>query len=592
MDILTLKERITNSIQLGESHFREFKSAYEGAIGKKKARLSNHICRDIAECLVAFANADGGELLIGVEDDGTVTGIPHSELDIQTMLESPRTHTKQETTLPMVYSAKIELDTKWVLFFQVDKGTQEIYQLPDGRCVIRKDKTTVPAAITQIQFDRQEVRSREYDKQFVDGATVTDLDLQLLQGIADGFLRGLSPERYLQQMGLAEYANGLRIRKATLLLFAKDIQRWHPRCQVRILKVNGTQLKTGADYNVLSEDIVTGNIFSLLVEAWEALRPYLAYKTEFGENATFQQKYVYPESACREGLVNAIAHRDYSVEGAGIEVFIFDDRLEIKNPGAVLSTITIESLESLEGVHESRNSLIAKILRENKYMRELGEGIKRIFELMQQNELTKPVLYSNRTFFSVGFYNKSVFDVQQMAWLSQFNEYQLSNLQKRIVVLGMNEREITVKDIYKAISTDDRNVYDKEVTALRNAKILIEIRTLSTVKNLAKTQGINHQKIGRFKVQIPSIKEEKIVNHSEIYVTNLPFDIERKDLAELFAQVGKVEKIDLPIINNYPRGYAFIRFQDAQSVQDAIKKFNGYMINGRKIKVTVNRKSQ
>lgn len=112
------------------------------------------------------------------------------------------------------------------------------------------------------RLERQEIKSREYDGQFVDGATVTDLDIRLLQGIADQYIKGLSIERYLQQIGLAEYAlNGLRLKRAVLLLFATDIDRWHPRSQVRILKINGSQLKTGERYNVISDDIVRGNIF-------------------------------------------------------------------------------------------------------------------------------------------------------------------------------------------------------------------------------------------------------------------------------------------------------------------------------------------
>ncbi len=61
---------------------------------------------------------------------------------------------------------------------------------------------------------------------------------------------------------------------------------------------------------------------------------------------------------------------------------LYNDRMEIKSPGALLSTITINNLTQLEGAHESRNSLIARVLRENRLMREIGEGMKRIFSLM------------------------------------------------------------------------------------------------------------------------------------------------------------------------------------------------------------------
>ncbi len=406
--ILFLADRVKNNIILGESHFREFKTALEGKQDNKKPRLVKSICADIGEALVAFANADGGEVLIGVEDDGTITGVPHQEKDVQTLLGAVETHVYQNQKLPLLNVSKLLIDNKLILYFSVGKGTTMIYQLPDGRCVRRKDKATLPASVDQIQFERQEIRSREYDSQFVDGALVTDLDNNLLQSIANQYIKGLSVERYLQQIGLAIYGlNGLRLRRAALLLFALDIDKWHPRSQVRFLKVNGTTLEAGEKYNVMIDTSWKGNIFELLFKIWEDLKPFLSYKTEFSSEAKFEQQYIYPEMAVKEVLLNAIAHRDYSIFNA-IEIYLFDDRMEIKSPGALLSTLTISNLYELEGYHESRNSLVAKVLRENELMRELGEGIKRIFGIMEAQSFAKPTFYSNGLWFKVIFLNKMV----------------------------------------------------------------------------------------------------------------------------------------------------------------------------------------
>jgi ATP-dependent DNA helicase RecG len=430
-DILLLTDKIRNTLILGESHFREFKSALEGRPENKKPRQVKSICTDIGEALVSFANADGGAIIIGVEDDGTITGIPHSDEEIETMLNAVKTHVYQNQSLPLANTNRLVLDAKTLLYFSVNKGTTMIYQLPDGRCVKRKDKSTMPASVDQIQFERQEIKSREYDSQFVDGALVTDLDVKLLQGIADEYIKGLSVERYLQQIGLAEYAvNDLRLRRAALLLFATNINKWHPRCQVRFLKVNGVKIESAPNYNVISDDLVTGNIFELVIKAWEHLRSYLAYKTEFGANTQFEQKYIYPEDAVREAVLNAIAHRDYSITNA-IEIFLFNDRMEIKSPGALLSTLTIKNLYELEGSHESRNPMIARVLKENKLMRELGEGMKRIFNLMQEQELAKPELYSNGLWFSVTLSNKTIFSPKQLEWLKLFKRYHLTKKQKQ-----------------------------------------------------------------------------------------------------------------------------------------------------------------
>ena len=503
MDVLQLKERVRNAILVGESDFREFKSAVEGKPGDKRKRLTKKICEDIGEALVAFANTDGGELLIGVEDDTTITGVPHNDNEIAQMLDAVCTHVLDQQPLPLVYALKIEIENKLVLFFQVDKGATEVYQLPDGRVVIRKDKRTVPANIKHLHFSRQESVSREFDRQFVDGAAVNDLDLPLIQSLADNYLRGLTAEKYLQQFGLAEYAiNGLRLRQAAALLFAKDIQKWHPRSQVRFLKVSGTTLESGERYNVISDEAITGNIFELIVKAWEALRPYLAYKTVFGVDARFEQKYTYPEDACREALLNAIAHRDYA-NHSSVEVYIYNDRIEIKSPGALLSTLTVQDLLALDNRHESRNAKITYVLKVNKFMRELGEGMKRIFTLMQDNDLKKPTLYSNTNWFTITLYNTPVYSPKENEFLNLFDRHSLSKNQKKIVLLGVENKDISPDDIYRAMGTKDRDTYDREVSALRNLELLQAIRTNVQASQYSKLNNIAKSKVPRFKVILP-----------------------------------------------------------------------------------------
>jgi ATP-dependent DNA helicase RecG len=471
--MLVLTQRVRNTIALGESHFREFKSAFEGLPGQKQPRPVKKMCEEIAEALVAFANADSGELLVGVEDDGTITGVPHNEGTRGQLIHAPQTHILAGQTLPLLSATPLELDNRTVLFFSVAKGTSEVYQLAGGGCKKRHEKETIPASASQIQFDRAEIRSREYDREFVDAATVNDLDLNLLQNAANTYINGLGIEYYLQQVGLAEYGpGGLRIRRAALLLYARDIQRWQPHSHVRILRFAGTEIQSGGLYNGTLDETVVGNISNLLVNGWKIIRPFLTYKTEFGDDARFEQKYVYPELACQEALVNAIAHRDYTAS-SGIEVYIFDDRLEIKNPGSLLSTLSIADLRSLKGVHESRNALIAKILRENNHvMRELGEGMRRMFDLMFESELQQPALSSGGGSFSITFNSKSAFSMQQEKWLLMFQQFHLTPNQKRILVAGMGDREISPDEIIKAMGTDDRDTYDREVTSLRIAGLL------------------------------------------------------------------------------------------------------------------------
>ena len=503
-DILYLKERIKNSILVGESDFREFKSALEGKPGSKRPRLSKKICEDIAEALVAFANTDGGEIMVGVEDNGTITGIAHTDEDIEVMLSAPKSHILNGQLLPMLCALQIEIDGKNILFFQVDKGTNEVYQLPDGRVVVRRDRRTVPVRVRTLQFEQQEIKSRAYDREFDDRINLNDLDLGLIQSLADSYLKGLTVERYLQQLGLGEYTiNGLKMRRAVALLFAKDIQKWHPRSQVRFVRVSGNELLSGDKYNVISDEFVQGNIHELIIKAWEMLRPYLAYKTELSSNTKFEQKFIYPEEACREAILNAIAHRDYH-NSNGIEVHIFNDRMEFKSPGALLSTITVEDLEALDNRHESRNAKIALVLKTSKLMREMGEGMKRIFKLMEEHELQKPKLYSNTVWFIVKLYNKSDFSPIQEEFIKLFQHLGLTKLQKRIIVAGMNQKELSPTDINAAMNTHDRDTYDREVTSLRKANVLIETKTSVQAYNIALKNKIEKRSVPRFIVVVPN----------------------------------------------------------------------------------------
>ena len=138
-NLLKLKERIEIAREMGESHFREFKSIFEGPPDNKKERDFRSVCQDIGTTLVAFANADGGELLIGVEDNGDITGVSFSETVINAVLNAPKTYVHIKTPLPTLKSTLIELDGKKILYFSVPKGSEYVYITSDGKCLQRKD---------------------------------------------------------------------------------------------------------------------------------------------------------------------------------------------------------------------------------------------------------------------------------------------------------------------------------------------------------------------------------------------------------------------------------------------------------------------
>lgn len=375
IEILDIQERISLAIKIGESHYREFKSAFEGPSGAKKARDPKAVMTDVGRTLFAFANADGGELLVGVEDDGTITGIPHDAAVVSALLAADRSYVHCDTPLPATRKRAVRIEGYTVAYFSVSKGTQYIHLTSDGRCLRRVDRESLPYSSERIAADRLEDQSRTWDREPAHGATIDDLDLDLVQSVASQIAYGISVEKCLQYLDLAEFTpEGMRLKRAAALLFAKDVRRWHPGCFVRVMTVQGKEKRSGEGYNIRKDEVVSGNLLRLVDSSWERLTHSLSTQTQLTESARFQTTLMFPQIAVREALMNAIVHRNYAIQGRGIEVTIYQDRMEILSPGMLLSTISLEDIKSLKGVHESRNPLIARVLREVGLIREMGEG--------------------------------------------------------------------------------------------------------------------------------------------------------------------------------------------------------------------------
>ncbi|MEP3387267.1 MAG: ATP-binding protein, partial [Reichenbachiella sp.] len=533
-NLLRLAERVEIAIEIGESYYREFKSAFEGPPSKKAPRDLSEIKYDIAKTLVAFANADGGELFVGIEDNHSVSGLPHNQDKITGLLNSPKDCILQDTPVSIKQSSIVEFKGQKVLYFSVNKGSDYVHLTSKGECFQRKDKESVPTASEKIIFEREEKASREYDRAFVDIAKITDLDHDLIDQIAHQISKLISPEKLLQYLDLAEFdGTSLKLRRAALLLFAQRSSKWHPRLQVRILKVDGTEEKTGENFNVTEVGEANGNIFQLIESSWDLLRPHLT-DTRFSQDALFKNQIMYPELACREALVNAITHRDYSNEGRGIEVKIFDDRLVIKNPGELLSSVTIEDLKSLTGVHQSRNTYIARVLREAGHIRELGEGIRRIHDLLRSNDMVAPVIGSENKTYSITLFYKYVYSPEEKLWLEEFDNIDLSREQKTVVRLGVNGRLISAKEIFENVGIVDEKVYRELIESLRQMGILTATMSSNEATKFKRKYGGSRKAVPRYQIVKPNtedveqVQEEDRSDYARIYVGNIPYDVKEE----------------------------------------------------------------
>ena len=611
IEIVNLEERARTAISLGESHFREFKSALEGAPGAKTPRDVRLIARDIGEALVAFANADGGELLVGVEDDGQVSGIELLPLkDVRILESAPQTHVHKKTPLPAPRVAILEIGSSRVIYYSVQKSSSHVHLTSDGRCVQRRDLETVPIPPEEILLDRKERESREYDRKFVDGATAADLNYSLVKVVADQLSPGMSVEKCLQYLDLAEYIGpGLRLRRAALLLFAKEPARWHPRMQVRILTVSGNELKSGGQYNVKSDQTIAGNVVELIERAWEGLRPRLV-QTRLGQAGRFELTVMYPELACREALVNAIAHRDYSEEGRGIEIYVFDDRMEVRNPGSLLSVISLNDLLRLEGVHQSRNAMVCRVLRELGYMRELGEGLRRMFELMRTSELSPPELSSDANSFRVVLHHSTIYNQPQQLWLSQFDSYALTREQKAVIVLGIGGKLVAPQDIWDNLGLVDTEYYRQLVASLQDLGILTSDISKAQAQRKARRERKGVRQIPRFRIESPrkgtslghsSVQAAKAIadtakatpgrtdapnEEARLFIGNLPRTVDQKQLLDFLSAFGSVQDLHVPSLRGQSKGYAFVEYESRGAAAAAMTGLHEAEFGGRRLRVS------
>lgn len=608
VDAVLLHERVMTAIGLGESHFREFKSALHGPPGAKHQRAKAALKQDICEALVAFANADGGELVVGVEDDGEITGfVDRDHRLFQELLSSYKDGVYIRTPLSNVRAVHLLLDDKDVLYFSTSKSTTTIHQTSLGRCVQRRDLETVPISLEEIIFTRQERLSREYDRQFVMGAQADALDLDMVKALADQVSVGMSAEKCLQYLDLADFSDGyLKMRKATFLLFAKEPSKWHPRLQIRILKVSGSEIKSGEDYNI-SDEYIDGNIVTLVEKAWERLRPHLV-QTRLTGSARFETRVMYPELACREALTNAIAHRDYSQEGRGIEIYVYDDRMEVKSPGCLLSSLSVNDLKRLEGAHQSRNSLVARVLREMGYMREVGEGMRRIFELMESNELAEPEILSFPEAFTVILHNKPIYRAEHQLWLDEFSNYPLSREQKAIIVLGYGGSLISPNDIWNSLGLQDTEHYRQLISSLQKTNILTTEVPKAKANRIKRAMNVNVRDIPRFRIQVPGAGSspagvsqaanaprnrriaaskrasfDRFDLNARIYIGNLPRNVKEDGLRGLMLKHSIDADVYIPRFMGNGKGYAFAQFENTESATSAIQTLSDCEFEGRRL---------
>ena len=431
----------------GRSYYVELVSAVRLSPEGRVARDLQDIARDIGEAIVAFANSDGGDLLVGVEESGQVTGIPYDGDKLLYLVQAPKYQVEAPDFGVRVH--EVMLDDRRVLLFRVVGTSSTIAVTAEGRCLWRKDDASRPVAPHEIERRRDEHRGDTHDEaEPVPRATLDDIAFPPHPRI-DELMRTFRDDRelVLRYWNLVEGRNGhLVLKRAALLLFAREPLRWHPNNRVRLRRILGEDPGYGADKRTRESEHL-GPIVPLIGAVKAALRTSLEVERRL--DGHFVVSHTLPEQAVDECLLNALVHRNYAIEGNAIEVLVYPDRVEFHSPGALPRPLTLDDLRRQNGAHRARNPLIMRVLRDLRETRDEGEGMRRIFGAMSQVELHEPQLEERADTFIVRLSTRSRYNEDTQSWLASYGPFGLQPRHRKYVI-ALREASYTAPSARRA----------------------------------------------------------------------------------------------------------------------------------------------
>ena len=378
---MTTEAEILAQIAHGEDQRHEFKRLVDNP-------------ESIAGEIVAFANSDGGYLYVGIEDDGAIVGCPDPAGVIQTLTNICRDRCRPPV-IPGLESVTVQGQIVVALEVLPALNRQKPYSTQGGRFYLRIGAAKKDALGRELIRIAQSAGELHYDESPVRGADLTTLSerafgeyyqRQFGSPLADGLRQtGLSLEHLLRNMRLLDDLDGApTLTVAAVLMFGANPQQFLPQSRLSAVAF------AGLDENraILDRKEITGRLPELIEDSRVFLRRNVRVAAqELGfERRDFPQ---YDLNALGEGVINAIAHRDYSLSDSQIRLFVFSDRIEIRSPGGLPDSVTLDNIKL--GVHAERNRRIAALLAHLGYMSASGTGVPRlIIRLSRQLSVREP----------------------------------------------------------------------------------------------------------------------------------------------------------------------------------------------------------
>lgn len=400
------------------------------------------------DIIPAMAMTLGGKIVIGINDDRTLCG---ASLDQRT--QDRITRAARDVGVDVVLT-EVLVDSTSVVVVDVPEVPDRIVTTPDGRLLRRVGSDNTPlTGEAMARFILQRSRQAAEEVGIVAGEGEFDRDLLGRALEAQGRPKALADDVMpaLVDLGLAHLQPGDRghtVMLAAGIMFGLNPRRWCPGAAVQMVRRVGVGPDAGP---TTSRTELAGPLPALVSSCLE----FIARNTATFEVVVGRQRLTlpeYPEVALREAVLNALAHRDYSMSGTTVDVTIWDDRVEIRSPGDLPGPIT---LENMRAEHFSRNRRLMRSLKEFGLVEEFGEGVDRMFDEMGARLMRPPLITASATSVTVCFYNRFLVSVEDQAWLSSLGHLELSEGERLALALARSEGSVARRRLAERLGEGD-----------------------------------------------------------------------------------------------------------------------------------------
>jgi ATP-dependent DNA helicase RecG len=432
---MALNIDLNKALRSGESETIEFKQS----LAEKD---------QILETISAFSNSRGGAIYIGVDEAGKATGVQIGKKTLESLAND----------IKMATDPKIFPSIETISKDKRDIILVHVYECPikpvwiNEKVFERVGKTNQRVPAERIRQLVRESHPYQWDKHILQNASLSDIDSKRVKD----FLRRFEDERKTEFEGSRSVQGVLaklhleekgKPTAAAMLLFGKDSQAWCVQSEVRCGRFTGTEAVNFEDMAV-----IRGTLIQQVPEVLAFLNKNIRVSARFTGKPEREETWEYPREALREAVVNAICHRDYQDTG-NVQVRVFDDRIEIWNPGMLPAGLTVEDLKS-EHRSQPRNALIAECFYSVKYVEQWGTGTNRMIRLCKEAGLPPPKFEQKAGSFIVTFTKgKRKITGNRYVDLSRYND-----TQKKIITYLKKHGAGKPSDIQRDLNIPQRTI--------------------------------------------------------------------------------------------------------------------------------------